>query len=125
MLGIKDEQIAKSSQYAPNYTQALRKVIGTPGAISFASASLVENQKVLKMFDLAEGNTKNYISPSKNNLPNLKAFKDGSYPLTRRLYLTYREDDTRDHLAAKAYANFLIAEKGQEIGQKAGFVSIY
>ena len=125
MLAINEENIAKSTQYAPNYTQALRKVIGTPGAISFASASLVENQKLIKMFALAEGNTKNYIPPSIDDLPNLKAFKDGSYPLTRRLYLTYREDDTRDNLAAKAYLDFLIEEKGQEIGKKAGFVPIY
>ena len=64
MLGIKDDQIASSTEYAANYTQALRKVIGTPGAISFASASLVENQKLIKMFALAEGNTKKYIPPS-------------------------------------------------------------
>ncbi len=38
--------------YAPNHTLAVRKVINTPGAIGYASASLVQNQKLLKFLTL-------------------------------------------------------------------------
>jgi phosphate transport system substrate-binding protein len=67
-------------QYTDNYTLALRKVIATPGAISFASASLVQNQLLIKMFALADGNSQNYIKPWVNEQVNLKAFKEGLYP---------------------------------------------
>jgi phosphate transport system substrate-binding protein len=112
-------------QYTDNYTLALRKVISTPGAISFASASLVQNQQLVKMFALADGNSQNYIKPWVNEQVNLKAFKEGLYPLTRRIYLFYRIDGSTDQKAAEAQAQFFKSERGQQIIQKSGFVSIY
>ena len=125
MLGIDAKRVAESTQYTSNYTQALRQVIATPGAISFASSSLVGNQKLINMLALAEGNSTNYIAPSIDDQPNLPAFKDGSYPLTRRLFLVYRQDETLDHQAGKAYADYLTSPPGQKIGKQSGFVPIY
>jgi phosphate transport system substrate-binding protein len=113
------------TQYVDNYTLALRKVIATPGAISFASASLVADQQLVKMLGLADGSSTNYTRPWINGQVNLKAFKEGSYSLTRRVFLVYREDGSQDQKAAEFYTNFLKSAQGQQIIQKAGFVSIY
>ncbi len=125
MLGLEASEVASTTQYSPNYTQALRKVIATPGAISFASASLVQDQQLVEIFKLADGNSYNYIEPLIDMSPNLDAYSKGTYPLTRRLFLVYREDGTSEEQAGLAYANFLIAESGQKIVKKAGFVPLY
>ena len=117
--------IPKTTQYVSNYTLALRKVIATPGAISFASASLVQNQQMIQVFGLAEQNSANYVNPIAANKPNLKLFKNGSYPLTRRLFLVIRRDGTPDHLAGKAYIQMLLSAEGQEIVKESGFVPLY
>ncbi|BAZ47144.1 phosphate ABC transporter periplasmic phosphate-binding protein (plasmid) [Chondrocystis sp. NIES-4102] len=108
-----------------NYTLALRKVISTPGAISFASASLVKNQQAVKMLSLADGNSHNYIQPWLNGELNLNAFANGLYCLTRRIYLIYRQDDSNDEKAAELLLAYLKSSEGQKMIEKAGFVSIY
>lgn len=125
-LGIENSlPVAPSTQYSNSYTQALRKVIATPGSISFASASLVKNQRLIKIFDLAEGESSNYIKPFVNSEPNLEAFKKGTYPLTRRIFLVTRGDETLERQAGLAYANFITSSTGQKIVKKAGFVPLY
>lgn len=121
-IGIDLEQAATTIQYESSYTQAVRKVISTPGAISFASASLVKDQFVT-IFNLSDGGN-NYVSPFINGAPNILAFKDGSYPLTRRLFVVYRQDDSADSRAGKAIARYLLEDAGQEIVQDSGFVRI-
>ena len=125
VLGIKQIDLAPTAKYTDNYTQALRKVIATPGSISFASASLVQDQKLIKMFELADGKTSNYIKPAIDGKLNLEAFKNGSYPLTRRIFLVYRKDETLDREAGVAYSNYVNSAKGQKIVKKSGFVPIY
>ena len=126
ILGLNNvSDIPKTTQYVTNYTQALRKVIGTPGAISFASASLVQQQKLIKVFSLAEENSTNYIDPFLAGEPNLELFKRGTYPLTRRLFVVIRQDGTPDQLAGKAYAEMLLSNEGQKIVQQAGLFPLY
>jgi phosphate transport system substrate-binding protein len=110
-------------QYTDNYTLALRKVIATPGAISFASASILQEQLLIKMF--AIDNYPDQIKPWVDGRLNKEAFRDASYPLTRRIYLVYRIDGSTDQKAAEAYAQFLRSAEGQRIIERAGFVSIY
>ena len=117
--------IPSTTEYVSNYTLALRKVIATPGTISFASSSLVQNQQLIKVFGLAEENSRNYINPLVAGKPNLKIFKSGNYPLTRRLFLVTRQDGTPDQLAGKAYAQMLLSREGQAIVRKAGLVPLY
>ncbi len=119
-------KIPQTTEYVDNYTLALRKVIATPGAISFASASLVQKQELIKILSLAPENSTNYVAPfDSQGKPNLELFKNGSYPLTRRLFLVLRQDGTPDWLAGKAYAEMIVSNQGQEIVEKAGFVPIY
>lgn len=117
--------IPKKTQYVSNYTLALRKVIATPGAISFASSSLAQKQQLIKVFGLAEDNSASYIKPLIAGKPNLAEFKSGQYPLTRRLFLVVRQDGTPDQSAGKAYAQMLLSGQGQAIVESAGFVPLY
>ena len=120
LVGLSNRtQLPKSTQYTDNYTLALRKVIATPGAISFASASLVQNQQLIKIFELADGSSLNYIKPT------IEKFKNAMYPLTRRIYLVYRQDETVDQEAAMAYINFISSPTGQKIVKEAKLVPIH
>lgn len=126
ILGLEDDaSIPQTTQFVTNYTLATREIIATPGAISFASASLVQNQQAIKVFNLAEENTTNYINPMVAGKPNLELFKNGSYPLTRRLFVVIRRDGTPDYLAGKAYIQMLLSTEGQNIVRESGFVPLY
>lgn len=126
ILGVTDiSRLPQQVEYVGNYTLALRKVIATTGAISFASASLVQDQQAIKIFALAEENSTNYIAPFIDRQPDLELFKDGTYPLTRRLFIVIRRDGTPDHSAGKAYTQMLLSNQGQSIVKEAGFVPLY
>ena len=126
ILGLENSaSVPQTTQYISNYTLAIRKVIATPGAISFASASLIQDQQAIKIFNLAEENSTNYIKPMIKGMPNLELFKNGSYPLTRRLFVVIRRDGTPDYLAGKAYIQMLLSTEGQEIVKESGFVPLY
>lgn len=126
ILGIKDySNVSQTVQYVSNSTLAIRKVIATPGAISFASASLVQKQQGIKVFNLAEKDSAQYVTPSIAVKPNLRSFQNGTYPLTRRLFIVIRQDGTPDQLAGIAYAQMLLSQQGQEIVEQAGFVPLH
>lgn len=125
ILGLSDPaSVATNTQYVDNYTLALRKVIATPGAISFTSASLAQ-QQAIKVFNLAAENSTNYVSPFVAERPNLPSFKSGTYRLTRRLFIVTREDGTPDESAGIAYTEMLLSKEGQEIVEQSGFVPLY
>ena len=125
-LGINNssQKVADSTEYASNYTQALRKIISTPGSVSFASAAIVKNQKLIKMFELGDGSSSSYVSPLVNESLNIADFKSGKYPLTRRIFLVLREDGTLDQEAGILYANFLTSNKGQDKVEQSGLVRV-
>lgn len=126
ILAIRDPNaLPSSTQYAANYTLAVRKVIAMPGAISLASTSLIQNQQGIKPFSLAAENSANYVAPLLQKQPNLDLFKNGTYPLTRRLFLVIRQDGTPEDLAGKAYAQMLLSQQGQSIVEDSGFVPLY
>jgi phosphate transport system substrate-binding protein len=124
-----DPARTQKTRYVDNQTLALREVIATPGAISFASASLVQNQRLLRMVALGDGNTKNYIEPWKAGGLNLKDFASGNYPLTRRIFLYYKKSGSKnsnlDQQAAGAVIDYLRSPDGKNLLRKAGLVSIY
>ena len=119
------ESVSKKTQYAANYTLAVRKVIAIPGTISLASASLIQNQQGIKVFHLAAEDSANYIAPMIKKKPNLKLFENGAYPLTRRLFIVIRQDGTPEQIAGEAYAQMLLSNQGQEIVEASGFVPLY
>ena len=126
ILGTKpDSPTPKNIQYVSNYTIAVREVIATPGAIAFASTSLVEDQQGIKAFALAGNDSNNYIRPIVKGKANLGLFKNGVYPLTRRLFIVIRKDETPDLLAGKAYTQMILSQQGQKIVEASGFVPLY
>lgn len=125
LLGIKkQQQLSPYTENTANYTQAIRKVIGTPGSISFASASIVQNQQLIKMFDLGDGGSSVHVSPLVKGNLNITDFKSGRYPLTRRIFIVLREDGTLDQQAGLTYANYLINQDGQKKIKEVGLVPI-
>ena len=116
-------------QYAPNHTLAVRKVINTPGAIGYASASLVQSQSLLKFLTLGQPSSANpsvvdYVSPfMADGQPNKQAFEQGIYPITRKLKLVSISYPI-SQAAGQAIANIILSEQGQKIVDQAGFVPI-
>ncbi len=114
--------------YAPNHTLAVRKVINTNGAIGYASASLVQNQQLLKFLTLGKASPANpevinYTPPFLGGESNKEAFSQGTYPLVRRLYLV-NSDRPLSQAAGTAMSNFLLSYQGQAIVDQSGFVSL-
>ena len=115
-----------------NFTQIVREVMRSPGAISLASATLLKEQELIKVFSLAEANTTNYIEPfiqedqdTNKQKVNYKAFKEGTYPFTRKLFLVTRKDGKIQQQAGEAYLSLLTTDIGQEKMREAGFVPIF
>ena len=127
VLGLNDlNRIPQRTEYSDNYTLAMRQAIAIPGSIAFASASIIKEQQLIKIFSLAADNSTNYVAPlTFSRQPKLELFKNGIYPLTRRLFLVIRQDGTPDRLAGKAYAEMLLSTQGQEIVEKSGFVPLH
>jgi ABC-type phosphate transport system substrate-binding protein len=121
----KDKGLGPKVQIVRDVTAAVRKVAATPGAIGYASASEVSRQRTIHPLNLAKTGSKAYVEPVLGrNLVNVKAFQEGRYPLTRRLFVVIRRDGSLDELAGRAYANLLLSDEGQKIIEKAGFVAL-
>ncbi len=121
----KDQKLGSNVQIVRDVTSAVRKVASTPGAIGYASASEVARQQTIHPLKLAKAGSKQYVKPVLDrNIVNAAAFQNGSYPLTRRLFVVVRRDGTLDEQAGVAYANLLLSNEGQEIVGKSGFVAI-
>jgi phosphate transport system substrate-binding protein len=123
--GIKGASLSPRAKIVRDYTTTIRTVEETPGAIAYASASLIMGQKGIHVLGLAKSRSNQYINVlTAPNQVNKAAFKDGTYPFTRRLFVIIRQDGTLDEQAGKAYANLLLSKEGQQIVAKSGLVPI-
>ena len=119
------DAIGSNVEIVRDFTTALRKVARTPGGISYASAPLVLNQQTIRPIALAKAQSTNYVQPFiSNQQVNAPAFKDSSYPMTRRLFIVIRRDGSSDETAGSAYINMVLSREGQAIVEKAGYVAI-
>lgn len=116
-----------------NTTDSIRRVANTPGGIGFASMSQVLGQKSIHPLSLSKSAGQTFISPGSGAIQkqqnlllkiNKDALADGSYPLTRQLFIVIKRDGKRDEQAGVAYVNFLLTQEGQQILEQAGFVPI-
>lgn len=116
-------------------TDALRQLDSTSGGIYYASAAEVLYQCVAKPLPL--GLSTNTLIPPQlgsmvptadcpptRNQPNLAAFRDGSYPITRSLFVIVKENRDREQLIGEAYTDMMLSEQGQALLENAGFVRI-
>jgi ABC-type phosphate transport system substrate-binding protein len=123
--GLEDAALSPDAAIMRDYTAAIRKVSETPGAISYASAPSIVNQRSVHLLALAKTGSNQFVQVStKGNQINAEALRDGTYPFTRRLFVIIRRDGTPDEKAGVAYANFLLSVDGQKIIEKSGFVAI-
>jgi ABC-type phosphate transport system substrate-binding protein len=128
LKGLKGAKLGKNVQIVRDYTTSVRTTASTPGGISYGSAPSIIGQKTIRPLALAKTGSKQYvpiyIKGREGNEVNKAAFLDGTYPLTRRLFVIIRHDGTLDEQAGTAYANLLLTNEGQKLIEKAGFVAI-
>lgn len=126
LLSDRVNKMGRQVKIVRDYTTAMRRVAATPGAISYSSASIAVGQRSIHLLSLARGSSKNYISPVlADDRVNVAALRDGSYPITRRLFIVIRRDRTPDEQAGVAYTNLLLSHEGQQIVEKSGFAAIH
>jgi ABC-type phosphate transport system substrate-binding protein len=149
----RDDQVSSSLDFLENYildgedlrqdyeevesiTAAVRQIARDPSGLYFASASLLVEQCQVKTLALGYRSneqvspylqpvvTPEHCSEQRRNQLNKQVFQDGTYPLTRKLFVVLRQGDQQAAVAGEAYARFLLSPKGQELVEQAGFVRI-
>jgi phosphate transport system substrate-binding protein len=105
-------------------TEHLRKVGSTPGAIGIGSSSLIVGQSLVRPIAIAPAQSKEYVPMVIDDKVNAAAFRDNTYPLTRRVFVIIRRDDKLDEQAGVAYANLLLSKEGQQFVEKSGMVAV-
>lgn len=119
------QHFGRNVQSVRDTTAAIRKVASTPGAIGYGSQAIVVGQRTIHLLGLAKGESKNYVQPfTPYGTVNKQALLDGTYPLTRRIFVVIREDGELDELAGRAYVNMLLSNEGQKLVDKAGYLPI-
>jgi serine/threonine protein kinase/ABC-type phosphate transport system substrate-binding protein len=124
-------------QKVSSTTQGLQRVKTTPGGIYYgASEEVIVDSCYTK--PIAIGNSignliKPYQEPlqssadcikGQRNRINTEVVKRQEYPLTRKIYVVIKVDGSDRQKAGEAYANLLRTKQGQDLLEKAGFVSI-
>ncbi|MDM7327636.1 MAG: PstS family phosphate ABC transporter substrate-binding protein [Thermosynechococcus sp. Uc] len=116
-------------------TDGLRRVAATPGGIYYASAPEVVGQCTIHPLPLGQQKDQYvppyqepYVPPERcpqqRNQLNYRAFQEGTYPITRRLFVIAKEGNSPDAQAGRAYADLLLTDQGQAAIKKAGFVRL-
>jgi phosphate transport system substrate-binding protein len=124
---LENQPLGTNVNIARDATDSIRKAAAASGGISFATTSEVVNQRTIKLLPIGKGGSQSFISPCGNDSctsANDKAFTDGSYPVTRRLFVVLKRDGKLDEQAGVAYANLLLSDEGQQLIKQVGFVSI-
>ncbi|MBV8887156.1 MAG: PstS family phosphate ABC transporter substrate-binding protein [Chroococcidiopsidaceae cyanobacterium CP_BM_RX_35] len=129
------QRFGNNVKFMATTTQALRAVATNVGDIYYASAPEIVGQCSVEPLPL--GSKSNALvppyrepfvplsqCPSQRNQLNAVAFKNGQYPITRRLFVVVKQDGQIAQQAGEAYANLLLTNQGQELIQQAGFVRI-
>ncbi|MUG93229.1 protein kinase [Scytonema sp. UIC 10036] len=135
----KEQKFSNDTIFFEETTQGLRQLAQTPGGIYYASASLVVNQCRIRPLPIGRTPGK-FIAPYKKpliplgscseknkNQVNLEVFKNQEYPLTRDLFVIYKNYPNEDNIqekAGKAYIQLLLTDQGQKLIEKAQFLPI-
>lgn len=128
------EKLAPNVRQVETTTDSIGLVAKTPGGIGYATASEVIGQKSVNPMFLATINplplsvvdNQDFVPPfsiNNKNIVNITAFANGSYPLTRSLFIIIKQSGV-DEQAGIAYTNLLFSEQGQQMIEQAGFVTM-
>jgi phosphate transport system substrate-binding protein len=125
-LGTVAEKMGTSVQIIRDQAEGIRRVSSTPGAISFAGGIHVVGQKLIHILSIANSNSTQYVSPiTATGEVDKPVLRNGTYPLTRRLYVVIRRNRSLDEQAGVAYANLLLSAEGQKLIESIGLVPLY
>ncbi len=129
------QDLSSNVHYVYSTTEALRRVSQTPGGLYFASARAVVPQCTVKSLPLGI-TTKQLVSlyrqplvspnqcPLKRNQLNPEVIKNGSYPITAKLFVIIKQDNGRQQQAGVAYSKLLLTDQGQRAIKQAGFIPV-
>jgi len=119
------EAFALAAQpYARDTTEALRKVGSMPGAIGYATASEVCNQRTVNKLSIARQAGQSPVAACNGQQVNKADFAKDAYPITRRLFIIIRQDGRQDEQVGVAYTNLLLSDEGQQLIEQAGLVPL-
>lgn len=133
---LKGDPLATRVAIKSETTPALREVAATPGSIYYASAPLAVPQCSVKVLAIATTAKRPFVAPyegervpgsacpGQRNKINRDAFKNNTYPLTRRLFVVSEKGDSVNAIAGKAYSDILLSAEGQTLVEEAGFVPV-
>ena len=132
---LKNPEFGSNIKYVYSTTDALRQLSKTPGGIYYASARAVVPQCSVKPLPI--GRTSNdFVSPyleplvsadqcpRQRNQINTEAIKNGSYPITSKLFVIIKQNKGQEQKVGNAYANLLLTDQGQQAIEQAGFVRV-
>ncbi len=127
--------LGKTVKFISTTTEALRAISNNPGGIYYASAPEVVEQCTIK--PIAIGLTSDALiqpyqnplippeaCPQQRNQINPIVFKNGEYPLTRRLFIIIKQNSQTEQQAGEAYSQLLLTSQGQDLIEKLGFIKI-
>jgi phosphate transport system substrate-binding protein len=127
------QALGSNVQYVYSTTEALRRVSKTPGAIYYGSARGVVPQCTVKALPLGRVSTQ-LISPyreplipsnqcpQKRNQVNTEVIKNGSYPITSKLFVIIKQNKGREEKVGEAYTRLLLTDQGKKAIAQAGFI---
>ncbi|NET15927.1 MAG: CHAT domain-containing protein [Okeania sp. SIO1H6] len=134
---LNNKNFGKNVFFIPTTTQALREVTANKGGIYFATASEVIPQCGVNPLAISYESAGTFVVPYKGefispencseqlrNEPNLEAFENGTYPITRRLFVIVKKDGSFDEKAGEAYGKLLLTDEGQKLIKEAGYSPI-
>ena len=123
--------------FVKDTTTGIRQVLAERGGIYYASAPEIVNQCSIYALPIASQEQPDTFVPpfaepwkagqaciNQPNVINKVAFREGAYPLTRRLFVIVKADGSRDETAGRAYVNMLLSDEGQALLEEAEFISI-
>jgi phosphate transport system substrate-binding protein len=123
---LQNQTLASNVTITRDTTSAIRAVAQAAGGIGYATAPEVIGQRTIRPLPI--GKNANQLVPPyvEGNLTavNEAAIADGSYPITRRLFIIIRRDGRLDEQAGVAYANMLLSKEGQDLIRAAGFAPV-
>jgi phosphate transport system substrate-binding protein len=123
-------------RYLNSTTEAIRALKDMPGGIYFGSVPSVITQCQVETIAIGKSSQSLTLpyQQKAQNLPshcqnqtlqiNTQALEDGSYPLTHKLYMVVKHDNTSTEQAGEAFTRLLLTDQGQEAIAQAGFLRI-
>lgn len=124
------QQVSSRAETVSDTTTAIRKVKENLGGITTTTAVNIIPQCGIK--SLAIDNISPYQNPqislencpTQRNRPNVEAFRNGTYPLTRRVWVLVKQNGLDAQKAGEAYAELLLTDEGQILLQDLGFAPL-